>query len=242
MASKSAMPPKKTGLGLHARLIPRTTSAAVTGARRARVPHHAAAQGHGLLQAVVADHRQGGGQVRRRDGVVAGGRRPAVELAHRQPAHLGVRGVVAGVVVHVVDIADADHVERAATLGRSGTRVERLKAGFQLPLLVPCYCYRYRSSMSYCTRQPAWSGQQHPRPRHKRAGETVSPPCSSSVLGEDRSRRQITRASCPTRCHQHAGPVQGPPRPWPTYSCVNVARLSRARLIWEHGLSRGTQS
>ena len=31
MASKSAMPPKKTGLGLHARLMPRTTSAAVTG-------------------------------------------------------------------------------------------------------------------------------------------------------------------------------------------------------------------
>ena len=31
MASKSAMPPKKTGLGLHARLIPRTTSATVTG-------------------------------------------------------------------------------------------------------------------------------------------------------------------------------------------------------------------
>ena len=31
MASKSAMPPKKTGLGLQARLIPRTTSAAVTG-------------------------------------------------------------------------------------------------------------------------------------------------------------------------------------------------------------------
>ena len=30
MASKSAMPPKKTGLGLQARLIPRTTSAAVT--------------------------------------------------------------------------------------------------------------------------------------------------------------------------------------------------------------------
>ena len=31
MASKSAMPPKLTGLGLHARLIPRTTSATVTG-------------------------------------------------------------------------------------------------------------------------------------------------------------------------------------------------------------------
>ena len=31
MASKSAMPPKKTGLGLHARLMPRTTSATVTG-------------------------------------------------------------------------------------------------------------------------------------------------------------------------------------------------------------------
>ena len=30
MASKSAMPPKLTGLGLQARLIPRTTSAAVT--------------------------------------------------------------------------------------------------------------------------------------------------------------------------------------------------------------------
>ena len=31
MASKSAMPPKEAGLGLQARLIPRTTSAAVTG-------------------------------------------------------------------------------------------------------------------------------------------------------------------------------------------------------------------
>jgi hypothetical protein len=30
VASKSAMPPKLTGLGLHARLMPRTTSAAVT--------------------------------------------------------------------------------------------------------------------------------------------------------------------------------------------------------------------
>ncbi len=31
MASKSAMPPKLTGLGLQARLMPSTTSAAVTG-------------------------------------------------------------------------------------------------------------------------------------------------------------------------------------------------------------------
>ena len=31
MASKSAMPPKATGLGLQPRLIPRTTSAVVTG-------------------------------------------------------------------------------------------------------------------------------------------------------------------------------------------------------------------
>src|SRR6185437_2748411 len=56
-----------------------------------------------------------------------------------------------------------------------------------------------------------------------------------SLLGEDRSRRQITRAPCPTRCHQHAGPVQGPPRPWPTYSCVNVARLSRAASFGNMG-------
>ena len=31
VASKSAMPPKAAGLGLQARLMPRTTSAAVTG-------------------------------------------------------------------------------------------------------------------------------------------------------------------------------------------------------------------
>src|SRR5215475_7394554 len=29
-----------------------------------------------------------------------------------------------------------------------------------------------------------------------------------SLLGEDRSRRQITRAPCPTRCHQHAAPYK----------------------------------
>ena len=73
MASKSAMPPKLTGLGLQARLMPRTTSAAVTA--RAGFVFHITP-----LRTVTVCFRplslttgKAGGEVRRRDGVVARG-------------------------------------------------------------------------------------------------------------------------------------------------------------------------
>src|SRR6476619_1203652 len=63
-----------------------------------------------------------------------------------------------------------------------------------------------------------------------------------SLLGEDRSRRQITRAPCP----QH-GATSTRARTRPSTAMANLLLRKRCktkppRLIWEHGPSGGTQS
>src|SRR5262249_31549426 len=68
-------------------------------------------------QTITADRWRTGRQVRRDRGDLAGDRRVGVQETQPQALRQAADGVVADVVVHVVEVAIAQHVERATRLG-----------------------------------------------------------------------------------------------------------------------------
>ncbi len=95
--------------------------------RRAAVPHRAGADRHAVRLAPVGDGRQRGGEVGL-DGrrLARGGR---VRVQEPEPGPLAQRAdrVVGDVVVHEVNVALAEHVQRAALCGRTGPGVQSLE-------------------------------------------------------------------------------------------------------------------
>ena len=94
---------------------------------RAGVPVRAGADRHGIGLPAIGDRRQRSGQVRLDYGRLA--RRRRVGIQQPQPGPLAQRTdrVVRDVVIHEVNVALAQHVQRAALFRRPGTRVHPLK-------------------------------------------------------------------------------------------------------------------
>ena len=94
---------------------------------RGGVPVGAGADRHGVRLAAVADGRQRGGEVRHDRGGLARGGRVRIQQPEPGPLAQGADRVVGDVVVHEVNVALAEHVERAALFGRPGAGVHSLE-------------------------------------------------------------------------------------------------------------------
>ncbi len=100
-------------------------------AGRGGVPHRAGANGDRVGLAAVADHGRRGGQVRRDRGGLAGHGRVVVQVPLVQPLGQLADRVIADVVVNVVDVTLAEHVQGAARLWCTRAGVNALSAGAQ---------------------------------------------------------------------------------------------------------------